>query len=172
MAASNIDTERLIIIPMNYSLMCSVLENRYEGLAELGIKRSMEWPRQDTLDILNFLKDNLENSDEVSGFDIWMIVKKEDMTVIGDAGFKGPPDENGDIEIGFGLIDNEQRKGYGYEAANALINWAFSQEDVRKIKADCLIDNYGSIRVLEKCKLYEVSRDNEFIYWELNKEII
>lgn len=168
MAASNIDTERLIIIPMSYSLMCSVLESRYEELAVLGIKRNMDWPGQDTIDILSFLKDGLENKDEVSGFDIWMIVKKEDMTIIGDAGFKGLPDEDGIIEIGFGLIEDEQRKGYGYEVANALINWAFLQKGVKKIKADCLVNNYGSIRVLQRCKMHEINRDNELIYWELN----
>jgi len=43
------------------------------------------------------------------------------MTAIGDAGFKGGPDETGAIEIGFGLDEEEQRKGYGYEAANALM---------------------------------------------------
>jgi ribosomal-protein-alanine N-acetyltransferase len=170
MTVSNIDTERLVIIPMSYSLMCSVLENKYEALTELGIRRHTDWPRQDTLDILNFLKDSLDCDNEVSGFDIWMIVKKEDMTIIGDAGFKGLPDEDGNIDIGFGLVDDEQRKGYGYEAANALINLAFSQDGVRRIKADCLINNYGSKRVLEKCKMREVSRDNESIYWELDNE--
>lgn len=167
MAAGKIETERLIIIPMSYSLMCSVLENRYEKLKELGIMPAVSWPRQDTLNILSFLKGSLEDSDEVSGFYVWMIVKKEDMTIIGDAGFKGLPDENGDIDIGFGLIDDEQRKGYGCEAANALINWAFSQKGVRRITADCLVDNYGSKRVLEKCKMHEINRDNERIYWEL-----
>jgi RimJ/RimL family protein N-acetyltransferase len=167
MVVSNVSTERLILIPMNYSLLCSVLENRDEELDALGIKRDMAWPGQDTMDILSFLKENLKNTDEVSGFDVWMIVKKEDQTIIGDAGFKGLPDEQGNIEIGFGLVEKEQRKGYGYETANALIDWAFTQKGVKKIKADCLIDNYGSIRVLQKCKMHEIGRDNELIYWEL-----
>lgn len=169
MAASNIVTDRLIIVPMKYSLICAVLEGRYGELTELGINRNIAWPRQDTLDVLNFLKGVMQDNDEVSGFDVWMIVKKEDMTVIGDAGFKGAPDENGCIDIGYGIVDSEQRKGYGYEAANALINWAFSQDGVKKVKADCLIDNYGSIKILEKCKMREVSRDNELIYWELDR---
>jgi ribosomal-protein-alanine N-acetyltransferase len=35
---------------------------------------------------------------ETDGFYVWMIVKKEDMTVIGDAGFKGAPNENGELK--------------------------------------------------------------------------
>ena len=167
MAVNNINTERLIIIPMNYSLLCSVLDNKDEELGVLGIERNVDWPRQDTIDILSFLKENLKYKDEVSGFYVWMVVKKEDMTIIGDAGFKGLPDEQGKIDIGFGLVEDKQRKGYGYEVAKALISWAFTRKDVKKITADCLIDNYGSIRVLQKCNMNEIGRDNELIFWEL-----
>ncbi len=170
MGAYTIETERLLIIPMSYSLMCSVLENRYDGLDAIGVKRNVGWPRQDTIDILSFLKDNLPDSDNVSGFDVWMIVKKESMTVIGDAGFKGAPDENGAIDIGFGLIEAEWGKGYGYESANALINWAFSQNNVKKVTADCLLNNHGSTGVLRKCKMRETGRDNESIHWEISAQ--
>lgn len=103
---------------------------------------------------------------ETDGFYVWMIVKKEDMTVIGDAGFKGAPNENGEIEIGFGFIKEEQQKGYGYEAASSLIEWASQKNKVKVIKADCLIDNIGSIKLLKKCGMIEINRDSELIYWE------
>lgn len=93
-------------------------------------------------------------------------IKKNDMSIIGDAGFKGEPDDSGNVEIGFGLIDEEQRKGYGYEVASLLINWASQQNNVKVIKADCLINNVGSIKVLKKCGLNEIHRDHDYIYWE------
>lgn len=37
MGAREIIAERLIIIPMNYSIVCSVLENRDEELDMLGV---------------------------------------------------------------------------------------------------------------------------------------
>ncbi len=167
MGANNIITDRLIIIPMDYSLMSAVLENRYEELGIQGIKRNIGWPRQDTIDILSFIKDELKNKDEVSGFYVWMIIKNEDRTIIGDAGFKGSPDEQGTIDIGFGLVEDEQCKGYGTEAAKALISWASTQNDVKRITADCLINNYGSMRVLQKCNMKETGKDCESIFWEL-----
>lgn len=151
---------------MTYSMVISVIDGNKEELGKLGINLNAKWPRQDTLDILYFLKDIMNKNDEVSGFDVWMIVKKEDMSVIGDAGFKGNPDENGKIEIGFGLIDEEQRKGYGYEVAHSLLSWASRQMNVKVIVADCLIDNVGSIKVLKKCGMQEIGRDNVYIYWE------
>jgi RimJ/RimL family protein N-acetyltransferase len=170
MGINNIITDRLIIIPMTYSIVSSILSGNNKEIEKLGVNLNGKWPLQDTLDILLFTKDNMKKNDEVSGFEVWMVVKKEDMTVIGDAGFKGEPDENGEIEIGFGLIKEEQRKGYGYEVASSLIKWASQKDIVKDIKADCLIDNIGSIKILKKCGMCEIKRDNELIYWKKNVE--
>ncbi len=159
-------TERLIIIPMTHSMICSVLSGNNDMYMNMGINNNGKWPLPDTMDILHFIKDNMNKNDVVSGFDVWMVVKKDGMTVIGDAGFKGEPNEAGEIEIGFGLIPEEQQKGYGYELACALMDWAAQQAEVKIIKADCLLDNIGSKKLLQKCGMSEVSRDSELIYWE------
>ncbi len=166
MKISNIETDRLIIIPMTYSMVRSILVGDNSMFDKLGINFNGKWPLPDTLDILNFIKDTMNKNDEVSGYDVWMVIKKEDRSVIGDAGFKGTPNENGEIEIGFGLIDEEQKKGYGYEVASSLIEWASKIDEVKVIKADCLIDNIGSAKLLKKCGMRETKRDGEFIYWE------
>ncbi|WP_150275456.1 GNAT family N-acetyltransferase [Paenibacillus tepidiphilus] len=168
MGVTNIETDRLLIIPITYSMANSILHSDYKAFDNMGVHLSGKWPKQDTLDILHFIKDTLSKDDEVDGFGVWMIVKKEDMTAIGDAGFKGGPDENGAIEIGFGLVEEEQRKGYGYEAASSLLEWGSQIAGVKVIKADCLIDNAGSIHLLKKCGMRETGRDLELIYWEKN----
>ena len=169
MGASSIETERLVIIPMTYSMVNSVLFGDKKIFEKSGIMLNDKWPRQDTFDIMNYIKDTMPKNDEASGFDVWIIVNKNDMRIIGDAGFKGEPDENGNVEIGFGLIDEEQRKGYGFEVASSLINWALQQKNVKVVKADCLIGNVGSIKVLERCGLHEIHRDHDYIYWEKDK---
>lgn len=117
------------------------------------------------MDVLEFIS---KSTIEGTGFDtIWMIIKKEDSTVIGDLGFKGNPDEKGVVEIGYGIVKDEWGKGYGYEAVKALINWGFSNSLVQCIKADCLHDNIGSIKILEKVGMKEVSRNQDYIFWEL-----
>lgn len=83
-------------------------------------------------------------------YKIWMIVKKDNMRIIGDAGFKGEPNENGSIEVGYGIVDDQRKKGYGFEVTEALIKWAFAQYEVRSVRADCLVEDFGSIKLLEK----------------------
>lgn len=171
MEVTRIESDRLLIIPITYSMATSILTSEYKVFENMGIHLSEKWPNQDTLDILNFLKDTLSRDDKVDGFGVWMIVKKEDMTAIGDAGFKGGPDNNGAIEIGFGIVEEEQRKGYGYEAASSLLQWGSQIADVTVIKADCLINNVASIQLLKKCGMYETGRDQELIYWKYIKVI-
>lgn len=162
-------TERLILIPMTYSMMSSLLKGSTSDIEKLGLLTNGKWPREDTMDILPTVLKGLREDDEPSGFDVWMIVRKEDMTIVGDAGFKGPPDEDGIVEVGYGFVEEERRKGYGFEAVNALVSWALSRDNVKAVKADCLLDNTGSIRILEKCGMHETGRDHEMIYWEIRK---
>ena len=98
-----------------------------------------------------------------------MIVKKDDMQVVGDIGFHGKPNEEGEVEVGFGLVEQERGKGFGFEALKAIINWLSSQDSVKFIRADCLIINKPSARILEKVGMREINRDPTLIYWELIK---
>lgn len=162
-------TKRLILIQISYKMAQVVLHGDRKEIEGLGFKTNGKWPREDTLDILHLVQDKLKDNDNNIGYYIWMIVKKDDMSIIGDAGFKGEPDENGEIEIGYGLIEEERRKGYGSEAVTKLISWAFSQNGVQAVKAECLINNIGSVMVLQKCGMSEIKKDDEMIYWEIKK---
>lgn len=79
------------------------------------------------------------------------IVEKDSDTVIGMMGFKNPPDSNGLIEIGYGISALHRGNGYAFEMADALKEWAFSQETVRGITATAILkENLASIRIVEK----------------------
>ncbi|QAA32189.1 GNAT family N-acetyltransferase [Clostridium manihotivorum] len=167
MNLNNIITDRLILIPVTLEITQSLLEGSIKEIEKLGIGLDEKWPTNDTKDILPFINKDLEKSKIPSGFEFWMIVKKDSMKVVGDIGFKGKPDEKGEIEVGFGLVENERGKGFGFEALRAITDWAFSQKNVKVIKADCLIDNRPSARILEKVGMKEINRDQDLIYWEL-----
>lgn len=78
----------------------------------------------------------------------WGIYQK-DGAFAGDLCFKGPPSQ-GEVEIGYGIREAFQGKGYATEAAGALTDWAFSQPDVYYVTAETEPDNQKSKRVLEK----------------------
>jgi len=74
--------------------------------------------------------------------------------------------------IGFGLVEHERGKGFGFESLDAIMNWLNFQENVKVIKAECLISNKPSARILSKAGLKEIKRDDELIYWQFIKSAI
>jgi RimJ/RimL family protein N-acetyltransferase len=70
------------------------------------------------------------------------------------AGFKGPPDGHGEVEIGYSIVASEQRRGFCTEAVAALLAFAFSDSRVRFVSAHTLDSDatIASRRVLESAK--------------------
>ena len=71
--------------------------------------------------------------------------------MIGTAGFKGPPDRTGVVEIAYGIVPSFEGQGYATEAAAALVGFAFASDDVRLVCAHTLPASNASTRVLLKC---------------------
>lgn len=165
----SINTDRFILMPLTLDIAGVLLKRDYDVIKEMGLNIGRGWPTGDTMDILPVLESKLKESREPTGFGMWLVVKKEDLRVIGDAGFKGEPDLRGEVEIGYGIAEEERRKGYGFEAAKVLVDWALSREDINAVKAECLTDNIPSIRILEKLGMVETGRDDSLIYWRISK---
>ena len=121
------------------------------------------------MDTLPRIIKHLEKRESPTGFESWMIVLKHNSTVIGDAGFKGAPDKEGKVDLGYSIIEQEQQKGYGMETARALLEWALKQPKVKTVTAKCLLENAPSVRILEKLGMKEIVRDDEVIYWKFEK---
>ena len=81
----------------------------------------------------------------------WLIVPKDTMTVVGEAGFKGPPNL-GEIEVGYGLKKSARNLGYMTETVTLLCRVAAAQQEytVKTVMAKTLPGNVPSHRVLEK----------------------
>ena len=84
---------------------------------------------------------------------IRLIIERSSNTVIGSINLKGPPDESGDVEIGWGLNDDAHGKGYATEAATAVLEWAFEQPGVCSMSATIPDDNPASQRVAQRLGL-------------------
>ena len=84
------------------------------------------------------------------GWGMWYFCEKSKNILIGNGGFKGKPDANGSIEIGYSIIPDHQKKGFATEAVTGLVNWAFSDPKVKRIIAHTLPELQASINVLLK----------------------
>ena len=114
----------------------------------------------------------LKNDPALYGWGSWLVLRKSDGLIIGDAGFKGKPDANQQVEVGYGFLESEWGKGYAAEAVECLLDWALHKKDVIKVIAETDLDNIGSIRVLEKLGMKRTQATYDMIYWEKNKENI
>jgi putative acetyltransferase len=79
------------------------------------------------------------------------VIERESGTDVGHAGFKGPPDNAGMVEIAYGINPEHQRRGYATEAAEGMVMFAFGDQRVRLVRAHAKPENVPSNRVLEKC---------------------
>lgn len=69
---------------------------------------------------------------------------------VGGAGFKGAPEKDGSVEIGYGIDALYRCRGYAAEAVEGMCRWAFAQPGVLRVEAETAPDNMASQRVLRK----------------------
>lgn len=65
--------------------------------------------------------------------------------VVGHAGFHGAPDGAGMVEIGYTILPEYRRQGYGRAAVTMLLREAAASPDVRTVRASISPDNAASL---------------------------
>jgi ribosomal-protein-alanine N-acetyltransferase len=80
-------------------------------------------------------------------------------TIVGNAGFKGAPDADGMVEIGYGTEPAHLRRGYAIAAVRLLLERAGVEPDVRVVKAVVNPDNVASIAVVTRAEFTQQGDD-------------
>ena len=96
----------------------------------------------------------------------WLMLRKSDHVVVGSIDFKAPPNNSGEVEIGYGLEKCFEHRGYMSECVKALCIWALGQNGVRCVIAETETDNLASQRILTKCGFREYAA-KATIWWRL-----
>ncbi|GAB2671730.1 GNAT family N-acetyltransferase [Paenibacillus thermoaerophilus] len=113
--------------------------------------------------------ENLKKDPELFGWGVWLVTLAENDQAVGDIGFKRKPDHQGTVEAGYGILPEMRNKGIATESVRALLNWAFSSPQVKKVVAECDQENMPSIKVLEKLGMQRTGVKNGMVQWELIK---
>ncbi|RXR21030.1 N-acetyltransferase [Flavobacterium amnicola] len=166
---NRLETQRLILIPYNLELCHNLIKNNFDDVFQMGLKKGIGWPDEDVIETLPRIINNLSKVEAPTGFESWMIIKKETSEIIGDLGFKGFNYEKQSVDIGYGIIKEERGKGFAEEAVREMIRWAFSIEMVQEITAQCLFENSASINLLQKFCFAEIHKETAMVYWSLSK---
>jgi len=102
--------------------------------------RPTDWPEAGLADALRELCRQAGDS----AWRPWLLRFPEG-AVVGDAGFKGPPDDDGVVEMGWYIRPSHRGRGLASEAIRALIDWALT-ERARAFRAEIHRDNAPSLR--------------------------
>lgn len=84
------------------------------------------------------------------GFGRWAVVLKESNEFIGWCGLKQHEEY---IDLGYRYFQKDWGKGYATEAAQATIEYAFNDLDLKVLVGRVAPQNIGSIKVLEKLNM-------------------
>ena len=148
-----IRTARLELVPATVELTRLAMDDAPGLERSLAASIPPTWPH-DYLDrgAYEFMLERLAAGPEQVGW--WMYfmihaVADAERVLIGSAGYKGPPDAEGTVEIGYGVVSDRRRTGFASEAARGLLARAFAHVAVRRVVGETLPELFGSIAVLE-----------------------
>ena len=77
-----------------------------------------------------------------------VIIDANSSDIVGHAGFHGPPDENGMVEVGYTIHPAYRCRGFATAALGALIDFAANDSHVRTVRASVSPDNVASLKTI------------------------
>lgn len=129
------------LVPVTLAVARAVLTHDEAALA--GLTHVPDWPHADTCDALRPLAEHPADT----GDGTFLIVL--DGSVVGDCGWFGPPDELGQVEIGYGLARSARGRGVATAALALLLDWVAAQGAL-SVRAEVLPGNVPSLRLLAR----------------------
>lgn len=167
-----IETATLQLIPCGLEHLEAIMRDKKELGQMLNVKIADGWPEfpESILHVYQMLK-----SDPASpewGYHVFIHTK--DQTLVGEGGYKGKPNEDGVVEIGYAIVPEYRRRGLALEAARGLASQAFSHPEVSIVQAHTLPNGTASINVLKKLGMkfmgtVDDPEDGEIFQWMVER---
>ncbi|KAJ3494689.1 hypothetical protein NLG97_g3917 [Lecanicillium saksenae] len=85
-----------------------------------------------------------------------LVVDSQTGAVVGRAGFHGPPDENGMVEVGYSIDPLCRRKGHARASLKIMLDSAAADQRVKVVRASIQPNNLASHAVVAKYGFIEV----------------
>jgi RimJ/RimL family protein N-acetyltransferase len=171
-----IRTPRLELIAAEPDVALAEAAGTADWWRALSVPAPSSWPPPlNDVDSVAWFARNIADDPSALGWFTWYVVHPQGVgrALIGSCGFKGRPDTRGSVEIGYGLLADHQRQGFGTELTSALVGWAFGHPPVARVLAETLPQLVGSVRVLEKNGFQLLGRGStqDTILFELRRTV-
>ena len=165
-----LETERLLIKPLNYDQLIKYMAANNSLEEELGLRNSSRIISPELKEALEetFLPNVADKTKNYLYSTLWTLVSKKDNIMVGDICFCGEPDEGGNIEIGYGTYEEFRGQGYMIEGVGGIKSWAKGQAEIKNIVASTDETNIASSRILQRNKFEENGSGDSKLHWLLS----
>ena len=164
-----VETENLFLIPLTYIQLTKYLDFFEKLEEELGLRFSkISIPDDIIVSIKESVLPNLKrNNSEYLYYTIWVIVSKEHNGIVGNFNFKGKPNIDGEIEIGYETFELYRMRGFMFETLAGIINWLKYQDAVEHVLALTHFRNTPSNSLLEKIG-FKIFNESDVLAWKID----
>jgi RimJ/RimL family protein N-acetyltransferase len=126
-----ITTERLALLALDGDLAALQASSRTAFFNAIAVTHEAIWPPPPfEPGAFEWAARNLAHDREGEGWYGWAILanggERVPPRIIGIAALIGRPDDDGDVELAFGLLPEFRGRGYGGETVRALAAWGFA----------------------------------------------
>jgi ribosomal-protein-alanine N-acetyltransferase len=175
-APGTIATERLDMVWMSPRFMEAALAGdraAAEASAEASIPAG--WPDDHDERFLRMrLRQMTEDQDEGPWLARLMVLRAPGRPMIGHIGFHGKPDGRGMVEVGYTVFAEHRRRGYAFEAVQAMFEWARAKHGITLFRASVGPSNEPSLALVRKLGMRQVGRhwdqvDGEELEFEVER---
>ncbi len=168
-----IKTANLKLIPCELAYFEAILKDQQELEQMLGVTVLDNW--LEFPEVMQYGYEYLRANREALGWWTYLFIHAQNNVWIGCGGFKGKADESGMVEIGYGIAPEYRNRGLATQAAQGLVDYAFSHPQIKTVEAHTLTERNASTRVLEKVGMKHVGTvrdpdDGEIWHWCLSRE--
>ncbi len=164
-----IESERLILQPLKHHQLLKYIRDDHSLEKELKLKPTIKnISRQLQKDLKESVLPNIHDEDKNYLYDtLWIIISKQEHAIVGDISFVGKPDQDGEIQIGYGTYEAYRGKGFMTEAVKIIIEWAKVQPSVKSIFATTTKVNVASYSILEKNNFVPIGEVDGMLSWQI-----
>jgi [ribosomal protein S5]-alanine N-acetyltransferase len=159
-----IQTDRLELVAVWAELARAAIDDRQKLAQLLNARIPEQFPPEIMRDVMEYFAQQLEADPDLVGWWVWYSVLSQagqERVLIGAAGFNGYPDKDGNLLLGYSVVEGYEGQGYATETVQGLLSWAFNQPRVKQVVATTFPEHVASLRVMEKNHFILLGKGNE-----------
>jgi RimJ/RimL family protein N-acetyltransferase len=161
-------SKRIRLINCDRRILESILDGKSELSQLLGVHVPSAWSEFGR-PVFEYSLKRINSQPSSEKWWTYLVVHIKSNSLMGSCGFKGEPDENGGVEIGYEVAKEFRNQGFATEMVALLVTMAFESPGITCIQAQTLAEKNASVTVLEKNRFEfvgEIKDEEDGIVWK------